>query len=59
MNKADLQNLIIFMKRVTVTGEEALAWAQSYAALNAELAALNTPSPDSSSTRRWSQSSKK
>ncbi len=51
MNKADLQNLIIFMKRVTVTGEEALAWAQSYAALNAELAALNTPSPDSSSTK--------
>lgn len=43
MTKAILQNLIVFMNRVPVTGQEALAWAETYAAVNAELAELNKP----------------
>jgi hypothetical protein len=43
MQKADLQNLLVFMKRVQMTGEEALAWTQTYAAVNQELAALSPP----------------
>jgi hypothetical protein len=43
LNKAQLTNLVIFMRRVPVTGEEALAWGETFFALNQELAALNAP----------------
>jgi hypothetical protein len=43
VNKATLQNLIIFMNRVPVTGQEAFAWAETFATVNEELAALNAP----------------
>lgn len=45
MKTEDLKNLLIFMKRVPVTGEEALAWAQSYLALQAAYEAATAP-PD-------------
>ncbi len=38
--KEHLTNILVFMKRVTVTGEEALAWAQTYEAVNREIQAL-------------------
>ena len=41
MNKIQLQNLIIFMNRVQVTGQEAIAWSETFTALQAELATLN------------------
>jgi hypothetical protein len=43
MNKAQLQNLVIFMNRVQVTGQEAFAWAETFAAVQQELADLNAP----------------
>ncbi len=47
ISRETLQNLIVFMKRVQVTGEEALAWTQTYSAINAELKALSIPSNNS------------
>lgn len=43
MTVADIQNAIIFMKRVTATGEECCAWAQTYQALHIEIAAAQAP----------------
>ena len=37
------QNLIAFMERVPVTGKEAVAWVQAYAALQEQLAAFTAP----------------
>lgn len=40
---SDLTNILLFMERVPCTGKEALAWAQSYAAVQAEIKVLSTP----------------
>lgn len=49
MSIDDLKNLLVFMKRVPVTGEEALAWTQTYTAvqkaLQEALAVKKSPAP--------------
>lgn len=41
LRREDLMNAILFMKRVTCTGEECGAWAQTYVALQAEIVAVD------------------
>jgi hypothetical protein len=43
MNKGTLQNILVFMERATATGKEAIAWSQTYAAVQAAIQALDQP----------------
>jgi hypothetical protein len=56
MNIENLQNIVVFMKRASVTGEEALGWVQTYQAVCAEIEALKkvpaTPIPQAAFFRR-------
>lgn len=41
LEKNHLVNVLVFMERVTVQGKEALAWAQTYEAVQVEIARLD------------------
>lgn len=43
MNAAILQNILIFMKRVTCTGEECGAWTETYTAVQTALNETTAP----------------
>jgi len=43
MDVENLKNAIIFMKRVTATGEECMSWAQTYMALQRDLQLATAP----------------
>lgn len=40
MNESTLQNLLLFMDRVTCTGKECMAWAETYQSVHMQLASL-------------------
>lgn len=41
LDRAKLVNIALFLERVPVTGKEALAWAETYQAVNAEIVRLD------------------
>ncbi len=45
LDHAKLVNIAIFLERVPVTGKEALAWSETYQAVQQEIAILSTPQP--------------
>lgn len=43
MTLQDLQNIQVFLKRVPMTGEEAIGWCQAWAAVQAEVVTVSKP----------------
>lgn len=45
MKQQVLQNILVFLERVTVTGKEAYAWAEAHSEVAKELQQASKPKP--------------